>query len=92
LKPVRTPRRAHAQRLALRGRGNGPFSWDENNVATPNFSQSLTPWSTKECTATGVFVIAFRGGGSTSANITTDGGQVARLFQACLADPAPFPD
>ena len=28
------------------GRGNGPFYWDENNVATPNYSQSLAQWST----------------------------------------------
>ena len=28
------------------GRGSGPFYWDENNVATPNFSQSLAQWST----------------------------------------------
>jgi len=34
----------------------------------------------------------FSGGGSTSANITTDGGQFARLFQSYLANPAPFPN
>jgi hypothetical protein len=28
------------------GRGTGPFYWDENNVTTPNYSQSLTQWST----------------------------------------------
>jgi hypothetical protein len=28
------------------GRGNGPFYWDENNVTTPNFNQSLNDWST----------------------------------------------
>ncbi len=113
------------------GRGNGPFYWDESNVATPNFSQSLAQWSTvrslvgnlpilfwqtplrvpsatpggspghyrdnrvhymlTEYTAIGVFAIVFSGGGSPSANITTDGGQFARLFQAYLANPAPFP-
>jgi hypothetical protein len=39
-------------------------------------------------TAIGVFAIVFSGGGSTSANITTDGGQFARMFQAYLANPA----
>jgi hypothetical protein len=116
------------------GRGNGPFYWDENNVATPNYSQSLAQWSTvrslvgnlpilfwqtpmgvpsatpggspghyrdnhvhymltnpRQYTAIGVFAIVFSGGGSTSANITTDGGQFARLFQAYLTNPAPFP-
>lgn len=116
------------------GRGNGPFYWDESNVATPNFSQSLAQWSTVRSlvgnlpmlfwqtpmgvpsatpggspghyrdnrvhymltnptryTDIGVFAIVFSGGGSTSANITTDGGQFARLFQAYLANPAPFP-
>ena len=28
------------------GRGNGPFYWDENNVTTPNFTQSLSDWGT----------------------------------------------
>jgi len=28
------------------GRGTGPFYWDENNVTTPNFNQSLSDWST----------------------------------------------
>jgi len=116
------------------GRGNGPFYWDENNVATPNYSQSLAQWSTvrslvgnlpilfwqtpmgvpsatpggspghyrdnhvhymltnpRQYTAIGVFAIVFSGGGSTSANITKDGGQFARLFQAYLTNPAPFP-
>lgn len=116
------------------GRGNGPFYWDEDNVATPNFRQNLAEWSTTrsilgklpilfwqtpmgvpsetpggspghyrdnhvrymlthptEYTAAGVFAIVFSGGGSTSANITTDGGQFARLFQAYLANPAPLP-
>ena len=41
--------------------------------------------------AGGVFAIVFSGGGSTSASITTDGGQFARMFQAYLANPAPFP-
>jgi len=41
-----------------------------------------------EYTAIGVFAIVFSGGGSTSANITTDGGQFARLFTAYLANPA----
>lgn len=43
-----------------------------------------------EYTAGGVFAIVFSGGGSTSANITTDGGQFARLFKAYLANPAPL--
>ena len=106
------------------GRGNGPFYWDENNVSTPNYSESLAQWSTVRSivgnlpilfwqtpmgvpsttpggtpghyrdnhvhymlthatlyTANGVFAIVFSGGGSTSANITTDGGEFARLFQ-----------
>ncbi len=28
------------------GAGPGPFYWDENNVTTPNFKQSLDQWST----------------------------------------------
>lgn len=115
------------------GRGNGPFYWDETNVATPNFHQNLDEWSAvrsllgnlpilywqtpmgvpsatpggtpghyrdnhvqymlthpTEYTAKGVFAIVFSGGGSTSANITTDGGQFARLFKAYLANPAPL--
>jgi hypothetical protein len=113
------------------GRGNGPFYWDEANVATPNFRQNLDEWSAVQSalgnlpvlfwqtpmgvpsttpggtpghfrdnhvhymlthptqyTAAGVFAIVFSGGGSTSASITTDGGQFARLFQAYLANPA----
>jgi hypothetical protein len=105
------------------GRGDGPFYWDENNVSSPNYSESLAQWSTvrsivgnlpilfwqtpmgvpsttpggtpghfrdnhvhymlthaTQYTAIGVFAIVFSGGGSTSANITTDGGQFARLF------------
>lgn len=116
------------------GRGTGPFYWDEANVATPNFRQSLDEWSAlrkalgnlpvlfwqtplgvpsatpggtpghfrdnrvhymltnpTQYTAAGVFAIVFSGGGSTSASITTDGGQFARLFQAYLANPAPIP-
>ncbi|KQW06885.1 hypothetical protein ASC98_25940 [Rhizobacter sp. Root1238] len=116
------------------GRGNGPFYWDENNVATPNFHQDLGQWSTvrtilgnlpvlfwqtpmgvpsatpggtpghyrdnhvrymlthpTEYTAAGVFAIVFSAGGSTSASISTDGGQFARLFQDYLTHPAPFP-
>ena len=115
------------------GRGNGPFYWDETNVATPNFHQDLAQWDAvrstlgqlpilywqtpmgvpsstpggtpghfrdnhvqymlthpKEYTAGGVFAIVFSGGGSTSANINTDGGQFARLFKAYLANPAPL--
>lgn len=115
------------------GRGSGPFYWDEANVATPNYSQSLAQWSAArsalgnlpilfwqtplgvpsttpggtpghyrdnhvhymlthptQYTAIGVFAIVFSGGGSTSASITTDGGQFARLFQSYLADPAPL--
>ena len=116
------------------GRGNGPFYWDENNVATPNFHQDLAQWAAvrstlgnlpilfwqtpmgvpsstpggtpghyrdnhvqymlthpTEYTASGVFAIVFSGGGSGSVNITTDGGQFARLFKAYLANPAPLP-
>jgi hypothetical protein len=115
------------------GRGNGPFYWDESNVATPNFHQDLDAWNAvrsqlgnlpilywqtpmgvpsatpggtpgnfrdnhvqymlthaTEYTAKGVFAIVFSGGGSTSANINTDGGQFARLFKAYLANPAPL--
>lgn len=115
------------------GRGNGPFYWDENNVATPNFHQDLAQWvavqgklgnlpilfwqtpmgvpsSTPggtwghyrdnhvqymlthptEYTANGVFAIVFSGGGAGSVNITTDGGQFARLFKTYLANPAPL--
>lgn len=117
------------------GRGNGPFYWDENNVTTPNYSESIAQWSTTrgilgnlpilfwqtpmgvpsaipggspghyrdnhvhymlthatQYTAIGVFAIVFSAGGSTSATITTDGGQFARLFNAYLASPAPVPD
>ena len=28
------------------GRGSGPFYWDENNQASPNFTQSLNLWTT----------------------------------------------
>ena len=42
-------------------------------------------------TDNGVFGIVFGPGGGTSADITTDGGQFARLFKAYLANPAPFP-
>ncbi|MGS5085723.1 hypothetical protein ACVC7V_04340 [Hydrogenophaga sp. A37] len=42
-------------------------------------------------TAIGTFAIVFSAGGSTSATITTDGGQFANLFNAYLANPAPFP-
>lgn len=106
------------------GRGNGPFYWDENNVTTPNYSQSRAQWSipfwqtpmgvpsatpggspghyrdnhvhcmlthATQYTAIGVFAIVFSAGGSTSATITTDGGQFARLFNAYLASPAPVP-
>ena len=117
------------------GRGNGPFYWDENNVTTPNFNQSLAQYATirsllgnlpilfwqtpmgvpsstpggtpnhyrdnhvhymlthaTQYTAAGVFAIVFSAGGSTSASITTDGGQFANLFHAYLANPAPFPN
>jgi len=115
-------------------RGNGPFYWDENNVTTPNFNQSLNDWSIvrshlanlpimfwqtpmgvpsttpggtlqhfrdnrvhymlthpAQYTANGVFGIVFSPGSNTSADISTDGGQFARLFKAYLANPAPFP-
>jgi hypothetical protein len=41
-------------------------------------------------TGIGVFAIVFSQGGNTSANITTDGGQFARLFNAYLVSPAPY--
>lgn len=28
------------------GRGSGPFYWDESNQTSPNFTESLTEWST----------------------------------------------
>jgi hypothetical protein len=43
-------------------------------------------------TAIGVFAIVFSAGGSTSATITTDGGQFARLFKDYLASPASVSD
>ncbi|KQV94809.1 hypothetical protein [Pelomonas sp. Root1237] len=42
-------------------------------------------------TGNGVFALVFSPGGATSADITNDGGQFARLFKAYLANPAPFP-
>ncbi len=42
-------------------------------------------------TGNGVFALVFSPGGATSADITNDGGQFARLFKAYLAKPAPFP-
>lgn len=117
------------------GRGNGPFYWDENNVTSPNYNESLATYSTvrsllgnlpvlfwqtpmgvpsttpggtpghyrdnhvhymlthpTQYTAAGVFAIVFSPGGTTSADITTDGGQFASLFHAYLANPAPFPN
>jgi hypothetical protein len=44
-----------------------------------------------EFTSIGVFAIVFSAGGSTSTTIATDGGQFSRLFNAYLANPAPFP-
>ena len=38
-----------------------------------------------------LFAIVFSGGGSTSASINADGGQFARMFQAYIANPAPYP-
>jgi hypothetical protein len=43
-------------------------------------------------TAIGVFAIDFSAGGSMQTNITTDGGQAARMFQAYLANPAAYPN
>ncbi len=42
-------------------------------------------------TGNGVFALVFSPGDATSADITTDGGQFARLSRAYLANPAPFP-
>ncbi|MBW8843387.1 MAG: hypothetical protein JF607_00235, partial [Burkholderiales bacterium] len=42
-------------------------------------------------TGNGVFALVFSPGGATSADITNDGGQFARLFKAYLANPASFP-
>ena len=42
-------------------------------------------------TGAGVFALVFSPGGATSANITNDGGQFARMFKDYMANPAPFP-
>jgi len=42
-------------------------------------------------TGNGVFALVFSPGGATSADITNDGGQFARLSKAYFANPAPFP-
>jgi hypothetical protein len=42
-------------------------------------------------TGDGVFALVFSPGGSTSADITNDGGQFATLFHAYLEHPAPYP-
>ena len=39
----------------------------------------------------GVFAIVFSSGAAAQTTITTDGGQFAKLFNAYLANPAPYP-
>jgi hypothetical protein len=75
---------ADADGRALATPGGTPGHYRDNHV-----HYMLT--HPTEYTAAGVFAIVFSGGGSTSASITTDGGQFARMFQAYLANPAPFP-
>jgi hypothetical protein len=47
---------------------------------------------TTQYTANGVFALVFSPGGATSADITNDGGQFARMYKDYLANPAPFPN
>jgi hypothetical protein len=46
---------------------------------------------TTQYAGNGTFAIVFSPGDDTSADITNDGGQFARLLKAYLANPAPFP-
>lgn len=80
--------------------GNLPILYWQTPMGVPSASPGGTPGHYRDnhvhymltnptqYTAIGVFAIVFSGGGSTSANITTDGGQFARMFQAYLANPA----
>lgn len=88
---------------AVRSRlGNLPILYWQTPLGVPSATPGGTPGHFRdnhvqymlthasEYTAIGVFAIVFSGGGSTSANITTDGGQFARLFKDYLANPAPL--
>jgi len=80
--------------------GNLPMLFWQTPMGVPSATPGGTPGHYRdnhvhymlthptEYTAAGVFAIVFSGGGSTSASITTDGGQFARMFQAYLANPA----
>jgi hypothetical protein len=46
---------------------------------------------TTQYAGNGTFAIVFSPGDDTSADITNDGGQFARLSKAYFANPAPFP-
>jgi hypothetical protein len=82
--------------------GNLPILYWQTPLGVPSATPGGTPGHFRdnhvqymlthgsEYTAGGVFAIVFSGGGSTSANITTDGGQFARMFKAYLASPAPI--
>ena len=84
--------------------GNLPILYWQTPMGVPSTTPGGTPGHYRDnrvhymlthasqYTAIGTFAIVFSGGGSTSANITTDGGQFARLFQSYLASPAPYPN
>lgn len=94
-----------AQWSTVRGLlGNLPILFWQTPMGVPSTTPGGTPGHYRDnrvhymlthptqYTAIGTFAIVFSAGGSTSATITTDGGQFARLFQAYLASPAPFPN
>jgi len=84
--------------------GNLPILFWQTPMGVPSATPGGTPGHYRDnrvhymltnptqYTAIGTFAIVFSAGGSTSATITTDGGQFARLFRAYLASPAPFPN
>jgi hypothetical protein len=84
--------------------GNLPILFWQTPMGVPSATPGGTPehyrdnrvhymlTNPTQYTAIGTFAIVFSAGGSTSATITTDGGQFARLFRAYLASPAPFPN
>jgi len=84
--------------------GNLPILFWQTPMGVPSATPGGTPGHYRDnrehymltnparYTAIGTFAIVFSAGGSTSATITTDGGQFARLLQVYLASPAPFPN
>ncbi|KQV88039.1 hypothetical protein ASC91_14355 [Pelomonas sp. Root1237] len=84
--------------------GNLPILFWQTPMGVPSAAPGGTPGHYRDnhvhymlthaaqYTAIGVFAIVFSPGGSTSATITTDDGQFARLFKDYLASPAPFPN